>query len=57
VSPTNLVGFEGDCGEAWLTWEQSTDDLDPQFAIRYEIYTNGIVRPENSGIGSSRTVA
>jgi len=40
-----------------LTRDQSTDDLDPQFAIRYQIYANGILRPGSSVIGSSRTVA
>jgi hypothetical protein len=28
-----------------------------QFAILYEIYVNGILRPESSVIGSGRTLA
>jgi hypothetical protein len=57
TAPTNLVGFDGGCGEVWLTWNQSTDDLEPQFAIRYEIDVNGIFRLESTVMGSGRTVA
>jgi hypothetical protein len=39
--PQNLrAGNWGDC-EVELNWTNSTDDLDPQFAIEYEIYVNG----------------
>jgi chitodextrinase len=33
------------CGEVWVGWTQSTDDLDPQYAIEYEIYVNGVLSP------------
>jgi chitin-binding protein len=32
----------GDC-EVVLDWTESTDDLDPQFVIEYEVYVNGVV--------------
>jgi chitinase len=57
TTPANLSGYDGGCGEAWLSWTQSTDNVDPQFAIRYDVYVNGIFRPESSGYGLSRTVA
>ena len=45
-APTNvrIVRDQG-CGEVWLGWTQSTDDTDPQFAIEYEIYVNGVLSP------------
>jgi chitinase len=57
TTPANLSGFDGGCGEAYLSWTQSTDNVDPQFAIRYDVYVNNIFRPESSGYGLSRTVA
>ena len=44
--PTNvhLVADQG-CGELWLGWTQATDDTDPQYAIEYEIYVNGVLSP------------
>lgn len=57
TTPGNLWGFDGGCGEAWLTWEQSTDNVDPQHVIRYEVYVNGIHRPESMVIGRGKTVA
>jgi hypothetical protein len=39
--PSNFwVGNWGDC-EVELTWTNSTDDVDPQFAIRYDVFING----------------
>src|SRR5262245_23738506 len=51
-APTNLhiVGDQG-CGEVFLGWTQSTDDSDPQFAIEYEIYVNGVLSPLPVGVG------
>jgi chitinase len=57
TSPGNLSGFDGGCGEAWLRWEASTDNVDPQLAIRYDVYVNGILRPESTVIGGTSTVA
>jgi chitodextrinase len=51
-APTNvrIVRDQG-CGEVWLGWTQSTDDTDPQFAIEYEIYVNGVLSPLPVGAG------
>jgi Fibronectin type III domain len=45
-APTNvrIVADQG-CAEVWLGWTQSTDDIDAQSAIEYEIYANGILSP------------
>jgi fibronectin type 3 domain-containing protein len=44
--PTNvrIVADQG-CGEVWVGWTRSTDDTDPQYAIEYEIYVNGVLSP------------
>lgn len=57
TTPGNLFGFDGGCAEAWLTWDQSTDNVDPQFAIRYEIFVNGTFRPESTTTGYGETIA
>jgi hypothetical protein len=57
TAPGNLSGFDGGCGEAWLRWEASTDNVDPQLALRYDVYVNGILRPESTVIGGTSTVA
>jgi chitodextrinase len=51
-APTNvrIVRDQG-CGEVWLGWTQSTDNMDPQFAIEYEIYVNGVLSPLAVGAG------
>ncbi len=33
------------CPEFFVGWTQYTDDTDPQFAIEYEIYVNGVISP------------
>jgi len=45
-APTNvrIVGDFG-CPEFFVGWTQSTDDTDPQSAIEYEIYVNGVLSP------------
>ncbi len=57
TTPGNLSGFDGGCGEAWLRWEASTDNVDPQVALRYDVYVNGILRPESTVTGGTSTVA
>ena len=57
TTPANLNGFDGGCGEAWLDWTQSTDNVDPQSYLRYEIYVNGTFRPESTVLGGDSTVA
>jgi chitin-binding protein len=51
-APTNvhIVADQG-CGEVWVGWTQSTDDTDPQYAIEYEIYVNGVLSPLPVGAG------
>ena len=46
TAPTNLhlVSDQGG-GEFYLGWTQSTDNVDPQSAIEYEIYVNGVLSP------------
>lgn len=39
--------------EVYLSWDQSTDDLDPQWIIRYDVYVNGVL--DDVRVGSGRT--
>jgi chitodextrinase len=57
TTPTNLTGHDQGSEEAVLRWTQSTDNVDPQFTIRYEITVNGIFRPESTVIGYGNTIA
>jgi chitinase len=42
-APTNLrVSDRGCPAEVRLTWTQSSDDQDPQAAIRYQVFINGV---------------
>jgi hypothetical protein len=41
TAPGNLYAFDFGC-ETWLFWEESVDDVDPQFAILYEVHVNGV---------------
>ena len=54
-APTNvrIVDSFG-CPEFWVGWSQSTDDTDPQFAIEYEIYVNGVLSPLAVSAGVDR---
>jgi chitodextrinase len=54
-APTNvrIVEDQG-CGEVWVGWTQSTDDTDPQYAIEYEIYVNGVLSPLAVSAGVDR---
>jgi fibronectin type 3 domain-containing protein len=54
-APTNVRIVEDPiCAEVWLGWTQSTDDTDPQHAIEYEIYVNGVLSPLPVGAGIDR---
>jgi chitodextrinase len=54
--PTNLrFSSETAPPEAWLNWDQSTDDTDPQSQILYEVYLNG-ERFDDGVIGYGSTV-
>ncbi len=45
-APTDLRVDDADgCGEVGMRWTQSTDDQDPQAAIRYEVLINGAPDP------------
>ena len=41
TTPSLGTGYVEGC-EVQLVWTESTDDFDPQFAIEYEIYLNGV---------------
>lgn len=45
TTPANFRdnGMSFQDGETWLFWDASTDNVDPQFAIRYEVYVNGVL--------------
>ena len=48
----HITGSFG-CPECFVGWTQSTDDTDPQFAIEYEIYVNGVISPLQVSAGVS----
>jgi hypothetical protein len=51
--PANLrIEYWGG-NEIILNWDQSIDDLDPQWIIRYDLYVNGVL--ENINVGSGRS--
>ena len=55
-APRNLrIEIDQGCAEVWLAWDQSTDDVDPQWAIEYEVYVNGVLSPlaVDTGVGRS----
>ena len=56
TAPANLFVSDQYCGEVRLTWTQSTDDQDPQSAIRYRIFINGVLDPLGTPIGVGRTI-
>jgi hypothetical protein len=41
TAPGDLVAWDFGC-ETWLFWQKSTDDVDPQSAILYEVRVNGV---------------
>lgn len=52
LAPTNLRLVRDDsCGEVWLGWAETTDNADPQDAIEYEIWVNGVQSPLPVGAG------
>jgi chitodextrinase len=58
TAPTNLtLGFQSSQGEAWLSWDASTDDTDPQGYIRYEVFFNDFHHDDDGAIGSTGTIA
>ena len=58
TAPTNVrLGFQSGAGEAWLSWDRSTDDVDPQHLIVYEISFNGLPNYPESIVGANATIA
>jgi chitodextrinase len=55
TTPANLSGGGVNDGSAEidLTWNQSTDDLDPQWVIRYNVYVDGVLTDVVVGSGRS----
>jgi hypothetical protein len=49
TAPGNLFASDFGC-ETWLSWTESTDDVDPQDAILYEIRVNGVFDDAQVGI-------
>lgn len=57
-APSNLrIESDQGCAEVVLAWEQSTDDVDPQSAIEYEVYVNGALSPLGVDTGVGRSFA
>ena len=56
TTPGNLTdnGMSFADGETWLFWQQSTDNVDPQSFIRYDVYVNGVL--DHSLMGADRTI-
>jgi len=56
TTPANLTdnGMSFQDGETWLFWDQSTDNIDPQPVIRYDVYVNGVF--DHSLMGAGRTI-
>jgi hypothetical protein len=42
TAPGNFSAQNIDGCETWLFWSKSVDDVDPQYAIRYEVEVNGV---------------
>jgi chitodextrinase len=58
TAPANLsLSSESSPPEAWLDWDQSTDNTDPQSQILYEVYVNGELATESTVIGYGSTIA
>ena len=60
TTPPTMPGQLGDHGlsfpdgETWLFWQQSTDNLDPQHVLRYDVYVNGVL--DHQLVGADRTI-
>ena len=55
TTPANFTdnGMSFGDGETWLFWQQSTDNVDPQAVIRYDVYVNGVFDHSLMGHGST----
>lgn len=52
-SPTNLGESHWGDGEIHVSWTQSTDDLDEQRFIQYDVSVNGVLSDTTVGSGFS----
>jgi chitodextrinase len=53
--PQNLrLSPESSAPEIWLDWDQSTDDVDPQSQILYDVYLNGVL--DHAALGRGDTI-
>jgi hypothetical protein len=52
-SAPRLRGADADvgCGNFFLDWTESRDNVDPQWALRYDIYMDGGLVPDASVVG------
>jgi hypothetical protein len=56
-APTDLcLSSESSPPEAWLDWDQSTDNTDPQAQILYKVFVNGELAGESTVIGYGSTI-
>jgi hypothetical protein len=56
TAPTNLtLSPESSPPEIWTDWTQSTDNVDPQSDILYDVYFNGVF-VEHGALGGSSTI-
>jgi chitodextrinase len=55
TTPANFTdnGMSFADGETWLFWQQSTDNVDPQSVIHYDVYVNGVLDHSLLGYGST----
>ena len=55
TTPANFTdnGMSFGDGETWLFWQQSTDNVDPQAVIRYDVYVNSVFDHSLMGHGST----
>ena len=54
TAPGNLIGSEVSGCEGWLSWDASTDDVDPPSVIRYDAYVNG--KFDSSAFGHTSSI-
>jgi chitodextrinase len=56
TAPTNLtLSPESSPPEIWTDWTQSTDNVDPQSDILYDVYFNGVFN-EHAALGGGSTI-
>jgi chitodextrinase len=56
TTPADLYANDGGCGEVWLFWAESTDNVDAQAEIRYLVYVNGTLDATATVVGQGGTI-